>query len=206
VDGELSTVLRRVEALEQRVAEYDAMEAIRDVLHRYCRATDRLDLGLLKSCYFPDTTDCHWFFNGNGHDFCEFIVELHRQSDNTQHSITNPMIDLDLDLDGGTAFVECQFYAMHRIPLGDGRYLDQLGDGRYLDVFEQRDGEWKIAHRQVAFEGFRESVIADVFGDNPALGRRVPEDVVYRGRAIADEPFRPVPGFDLLAQAKARYA
>lgn len=203
MDDDASMVMQRLVALEQRVAEFEVKDAIRDVLFRYCRATDRLDVELLKSCYFDDATDCHWFFNGNAHDFCDFIVNLHRQSDNTVHSITNTMIDLAPD--AMSAFVESQFYAMHRIPLGDGRYLDQVGDGRYLDVFEQREGEWKIAHRRVAFEGFRESVVADVLGGNPGLGRRAPDDPVYLGREIIDEPLQPVPGFDLLRQAKERY-
>jgi hypothetical protein len=126
------SVLERLAALEDR-------EAIRDVLHRYARGADRRDVTLMKSCYWPDATDCHWFFNGNAHAFCEYVVEQLLQVDNSQHSITNAMFDFE----GDRAFVESQWYLVHHIPLEDGedsRCLAQQGEGRYIDVFERRHG------------------------------------------------------------------
>ena len=205
----MTALLSRVSALEAQLEEHDAKEQIREVLYRYARGVDRCDLELLKSCYHPDATNCHWFFNGNGHDFADFVIPLLSECDNSQHSITNPLIDLDLDND--RAFVECQWYVLHHLPFDDGRYIDQQVEGRYLDVFERRDGEWKFFHRQTALEAFREFVVPDVVSmrgypdDFPGVGYRAPKDAVYKGSAIADESFEPVNGVDLWAQARARH-
>lgn len=205
---DLVALQERLTALEARLAVHDAREEIRDVLYRYARGADRCDLELFKSCYHPDATDCHWFYNGNAHDFADYVIPLLSECDNSQHSITNPLIDLDLD--NGRAFVECQWYVLHHIPFGEGRYIDQQVEGRYLDVFERRDGEWLILHRQTVVEAFREFVVDDFVAgrgysdDHPAVGRRAPADAVYRGAAIADDPITPVDGLDLWGQARAR--
>ena len=123
--------------LVARVAVLEAREAIRDVMYRYARGADRGDLELFKSCYWPDAVDIHWFWNGNAHEFADYVIPLLREVPNSQHSITNPIIELDDD----RAFAECQWYVLHRIPLGDGRFVDQQCEGRYLDVWERRDGE-----------------------------------------------------------------
>ena len=92
VDAELlGSLLARLETLE-------AKEAIRDVMYRYARGADRADLELFKSCYWPDATDCHWFWNGNAHAFADYVIPLLREIPNSQHSITNPIIELDGEL------------------------------------------------------------------------------------------------------------
>ena len=190
--------MARLELLECR-------EAIRDVMYRYARGADRGDIDLLKSCYWPDATDCHWFWNGNAHDFADYVIPLLRQIPNSQHSITNPIIELD----GDRAFGECQWYVLHRIPLDDGTFIDQQCEGRYLDVFERRDGEWRILHRQTAIEAIRELVTPNLVRDypagHPAVGRRAPDDVVYRGAAIIDDPVPAVPLADLWGTARRRH-
>lgn len=196
-----------VAALVARVERLEALEAIRDVMYRYARGADRGDIDLFKSCYWPDAVDCHWFWNGNAHEFADYVIPLLREVPNSQHSITNPIIELDLD--GGRAFAECQWYVLHRVPLGDGRFVDQQCEGRYLDVFERRGGEWKILHRQTALEALREHVTADITRGyppgHPAMGQRAPHDAVYRGAAIADDPVHPAPVIDFWAAVRARH-
>ena len=108
-DNMLDRLAARLEVLEAR-------EAIRDVLYRYARGADRCDLALFKSCYWPDANDCHWFWNGNAHAFADWVIPVLRELPNSQHSITNPIIDLALDGNPDRAFVECQWYVLHRIP------------------------------------------------------------------------------------------
>jgi hypothetical protein len=43
--------------------------AIREVLYRYCRAADRCDEELMRSCYHPDALDKHGRFDGSAGDF-----------------------------------------------------------------------------------------------------------------------------------------
>ena len=93
---ELTALHDRIATLERHLEVHDAKEQIRDVLYRYARGADRCDLELFKSCYHPDATDCHWFYNGNADDFADWVIPVLRDCDNSQHSITNPLIELDL--------------------------------------------------------------------------------------------------------------
>lgn len=195
-----------IAGLSSRLEVLEAREAIRDVMYRYARGADRGDLELFKSCYWPDAVDVHWFWSGNAHEFAEYVIPLLREVPNSQHSITNPIIELD----GDRAFSECQWYVLHRVPLGDGRFVDQQCEGRYLDVWERRGGEWKILHRQTALEALREHVTADITRGypplHPAMGQRAPHDAVYPGAAIADDEVRPAPSVDFWGAVRARHA
>ncbi|KAG9758786.1 hypothetical protein KCU73_g3721, partial [Aureobasidium melanogenum] len=192
-----------IQSLEQRLAKMEAREAIHTVLYTYARGADRCDMELFKSCYHPDGTDYHWFFNGNAHDLADWVIPHLRELPNSQHSITNPIIDLQ----GDRAFVESQWYVVHRIPLDDKRTVDQQIEGRYLDVFEKRDDVWKILHRRVALEGFRELVVPAIPSDNPALSKRFPDDAVYKGFDILDDREQKFPsGYDLWEEARQRHS
>lgn len=94
----------RLEHLERELTTLRDREAIRDVLHRYCRAVDRADTEMLKTCYWPDGFDDHGFFGGNAMEFCEYITPLLRKTAATTHSMSNPIIDLD----GNSADCESQ--------------------------------------------------------------------------------------------------
>jgi len=196
-----------VDELARRLRVLEDREGIRDVLFRYARAVDRCDLDLLKSCYWPDSTDVHWFFNGNGHAFAEWVIGLLARIDNTQHSITNPIIELD----GDRAFVESCWHVMHRVPLDDETFIDQQLEGRFLDVFSHRGGEWRISHRQTVQEAAREhrttfkgAVV--VAPDHPRRGQRAPYDPSYQGFNLADVPLEPAIELDLWALVRARHA
>jgi hypothetical protein len=117
-------------------------EAIRDVLHRYCRGIDRQDVALLKSCYHVDAFDQHASFTGSGHDFCDYAMQQVAAALFTQHRCSNELIEFD----GERAFVETYVHAIHRMESG-GKLLDYIHFGRYCDLFERRDGAWKIAYR-----------------------------------------------------------
>jgi hypothetical protein len=199
--ADLGSVLARLETLEAR-------EQIRDVLYRYARGADRADLELFKSCYWPDATDLHWFFNGNAHEFSDYVIPLLREIPNSQHSITNAIIEVN----GDRAFVECQWYVIHHIPLDDERVVDQQVEGRYLDVFERRRGVWKIFHRQTAMEAFREHVLRredirrDIYpAESPAVSKRQPHDAVYQGFGTLDTPYEKVDGLPLWDIVRAKY-
>lgn len=204
---DLETLTARIETMEGQLSDYAARQAITDVLYRYARGADRCDLELFKSCYWPDGTDLHWFFNGNAHKFADYVIPLLAEIANSQHSITNPIIDLR----GDRAFVECQWYVVHHIPVVEGdaeRFIDQQMEGRYLDVFERRDGVWRILHRQVVVESGREFIATPLMPlpeGHPALGQRAPLDAVFQGFELLDVPVFPVDGLDLWGDARARH-
>jgi ketosteroid isomerase-like protein len=204
---DLENLAERVAKLESQLSDYDDRRAISDVLYRYARGADRCDLELFKSCYWPDGTDLHWFFNGNAHEFAEWVIPVLAEVANSQHSITNPIIDLQ----GDRAFVESQWYVVHHIPAVEGdteRFIDQQIEGRYVDVFEKRQGDWRILHRQVVIESGREFIATPLMPlpeGHPALGQRAPLDVVFQGVDLLKVPVFPVGGMDLWGDARARH-
>jgi SnoaL-like domain len=154
-------------ALLREVADRQEIE---QVVRRYCRAIDRLDVELLKSVYHPDATDSHGNFTGNAHDFADFIIEELRGTVSYGfHTITQSIIDIG----GDSAAAESTYFGYHRIPPGWDSISSYFGKtyaseaktagtlsreheyvcgGRYVDRFERRSGSWKIAKRIITNE------------------------------------------------------
>jgi hypothetical protein len=143
--------------------------AIREVLARYCRAADRCDEELLRSCYHPDALDRHGRFSGSAGDFAAWVTQVQRTSSiTTQHAVSNVVIELA----GATAWVESAFMATHVRPAAgefEGPFLDTFW-GRYVDRFEKRDGSWAIAARDVVHD----------WSERRACGPRMPHSDTYR--------------------------
>lgn len=128
-------------------------EAIRDCLYRYCRGIDRCDADLLRSTFWPDALDNHAVPNKpplNAYYWIGKVVPLLDAMERTMHHIANVIIRID----GEQANVESYFWAVHQ-ETRDGELQDVHAAGRYLDKFERRDGEWRVAHRQVLIDWFR---------------------------------------------------
>jgi hypothetical protein len=204
----MSTMIEtRLAQLEATCRHLSDREAIRDVLHRYCRGADRADLDLFKSCYWADGTDCHGFFNGNAHAFCDFVIPHLAQIKASCHSITNTLIELD----GNRAFVDSQCDALHIIPVDEGKFVFQQARCHYLDVFEKRDGAWKILHRTFTVDDFLEDIrsfshFTASFMPQPCASARVPDDLSYQRFGLLEVPIVPVDGMDLWADARQRHA
>lgn len=158
-------------------------EAIRDVIYTYCRAADRRDLDLFKSCYHPGATDQHAFFSGPADKFCEHAMEQLYKCRFSMHRISN----IRIKLNGDRAFVESYVVVVHRVKR-DGEYVDFDNFGRYCDIFEKRDGVWKILHRTHLPDGDRIIRVEELAGrpsdldpDNASfeMGRAGPDDASY---------------------------
>lgn len=154
-----------------------AERAIQRVLTQYARGVDRCDEALLRECYWPDSTDDHGSFKGNGHDFAAWVVGLlAKVFTSTQHSLSNTRIELGLDDD--LARVESYVVARH-VTRGEAPQLVEAG-ARYLDRFSRRDGEWRISRRVVVMDWSRISAIEAEFpADEYVQGRRAPDDPSY---------------------------
>jgi hypothetical protein len=160
-------------------------QAITEVIYRYCRGMDRLDLDLLLSVYHADSHDDHGGRHGTGHEFARRVVEgLGSVDQRTQHHITNILIELD----GDTAWAESYLIAYHRFLEGTQTLLE-FG-GRYVDRFERRDGEWRMADRVIVYDWSRITPVDEEYpgthmktATSPALfeqGRRDRTDIAYR--------------------------
>ena len=184
------TLEARLAALEAEVGALRDKDAIKEVIHRYCRAADRCDLDAFKACYWPDGRDDHLFYGGNAWDFCDYVIPVLRKIEASVHAITNTIIELK----GARAFCESQWSVVHRLRKPDGSFLDYWHNGRYLDIFEKRDGEWRILERTIVTDMDRLIKIKDIRAimsggaEQPAgkSGARHPNDPVYKGFDIPE--------------------
>ena len=146
-------------------------EAIRDVLLRYCRASDRVDEALLRSVYWEDAEDDHLEFSGGREEFIEYCKPILTAMRFNQHMIGNMLIRID----GDRADAETYFFAYHSVPNEDGQRMDSFSGGRYLDNLEKRNDEWRIKKRLVTVEWFRELTDTQ-YGDTGTgpFGMKVP--------------------------------
>jgi 3-phenylpropionate/cinnamic acid dioxygenase small subunit len=137
--AELSALRARLSALEDR-------QAILDVVYRYARGLDRHDAEIYSSAYHEDAIDHHGDFLGRRDEFVPWgLGLLASEWDAHTHYITN----IRVDIDGDVAHSECYVLFVQR--RRDTGQLD-IGGGRYIDRVERRDGEWRIAARELVVE------------------------------------------------------
>jgi hypothetical protein len=158
---------------------------------RYSRGIDRCDEEALRGVYWPGATDDHGGFNGDAGEFCTWVLPLLRsRMDQTMHMLGNILIAFR---DRDSANVETYFLAYHRLLREDAAPYDLILSGRYLDRMEQRDGEWRIARRRVAYDWARE------YPDSIDWSRPV-MDVRLRPHRKEDDLERADPLYRLLAE------
>lgn len=117
-----------------------------DILHvlaKYARGIDRIDMALVRECYWDDATDNHLVFAGGPDEFVAWAdVELRRYRA-TGHFMAQSYIEIKGDI----AVVETPFRAWHA-PADATKSIFIL-NGRYLDVIQRREGKWRISCRDV---------------------------------------------------------
>ena len=153
--------------------------AITHILTRYARAIDRFDMEMLRTVYHPDAYDDHGSYKGDVEGFIVFLNEVLPRFETTQHFLGN----MHIELDGDVAHTETYCQAWHRIAgTDDEPDHDSVTGLRYVDRFERRDGEWRIAKRQIVIDWQRDDPVAgDHGGRSPdtQYGRRDRDDPVY---------------------------
>jgi hypothetical protein len=139
-------------------------QEIREVILRYCRAVDRIDVDLMRSCFHPDA----WVdFGITIGPVDKLYATLERETAKmlgTQHLIGQTLIDLE----GAKARSETYITAHHRLSSREeGKKIDLVVGTRYLDIFERReDGPWLIAQRNAVVDWSR---FDEVRGELPGL-------------------------------------
>ncbi len=128
---------------DELIAELADKQAIYEVVLRYCRGIDRLDMELVRSCYHPEGVDNHTGFSGRRDDYIAWVEPLLKRLHGTQHVMANHLIELD----GDRARSETYGTAYHLAP-ADGEGPASFTTGfRYVDTMERRDGQWRILER-----------------------------------------------------------
>lgn len=121
-------------------------QEIVDVVYRYARGLDRHDAEIFSSAYHHDAIDHHGDFLGRRDEFVPWgLGLLASEWDAHTHYITNTRVDIDGDV------AHCECYVLFVQRRRDGAGLD-LGGGRYIDRLERRDGQWRIAARELVVE------------------------------------------------------
>jgi hypothetical protein len=140
-------------------------EAIRELVHIYCRAADRHDVGLMRSLYHEDAIDDHGaFFKGLAMDFIDRLPEIQAPMEILHHNVTTHNIELDGDKAEGETYI----LAFHKVATDSG-CIDLLIGGRYFDKYEKRNGRWKFAHRAVVADWANLHDPSIVSLDNPMI-------------------------------------
>ena len=117
---------------------------IKEVHLRFCRANDRRDEELMRSCFHSDAVielhellDVEAFLALGRAVLSRFTV--------TWHNTGNQLVEVD----GDAAWGEHYTISSHRIAAdGAGPERDFVAYGRYVDRMQQRGGEWRIDERR----------------------------------------------------------
>jgi hypothetical protein len=146
--------------MTKTIDELLAEAAIKDIHIRYCRANDRRDEDLMRSCFHPDAViDLHEPFDLEGFIALGRTVLSHYSA--TWHNTGNQLVEVD----GDAAWAEHYTTSSHRIAADDGGpERDFIASGRYVDRMERRDGDWRIARRTMILDFTR----TDAVGPQPA--------------------------------------
>src|SRR5262245_48718029 len=125
---------------------YDSSDRdeIYNVVMRYCRGIDRIDLELVRSAYHPGGIDHHTGFSG---PISEFITHLNtslRKHDGTMHMVCNHFAEIK----GDVAVVESYGQAVHWGTPKDDPTRNYTSGFRYVDHMRKIDGRWGIVERR----------------------------------------------------------
>ena len=154
--------------------------AITDVIYTHCRGVDRASEEILKSTYWPDAEVDYGGYKGPAHPFCESLPGAIRRYSNTQHQVSNMMIELA----GNRAVVETYVTAHHYLAVEGGLDTEMTYIGRYLDDMEKRDGVWKIRFRKIVMTWHQNALATADEVSNPSLtliarASRHPDDPLF---------------------------
>jgi hypothetical protein len=166
--------------MKKTIEEIVAEATIKDIQIRYCRACDRVDFELLRSCFHPDATTAYGFAEGNLDQFIEQAGQMLPHFVSTTHNTGNQIVEVS----GDTAWAEHYTVATHRMAADDiGPERDFVTAVRYIDRLECRDGDWRIAHRALILDWMRSDPV-QTFEARPDVqpGRRDRSDASYTVR------------------------
>lgn len=127
-------------------------QAITELIYRYCRAVDRLDVPLGHSIWHEDGYADYGadVYQGPGRGVIDLICRHHLGTLHHSHQVSNILIDLEGDRAGSEA------YCTATLRLVQGETLMQITVWtRYIDRWSRRGGRWGL-ERRLAVRDFDE--------------------------------------------------
>lgn len=132
-----------IEQLQREFAEFQAKQALHELVAKYCNGVDRRDRKLLASLWWPDSVIDFGLFKGSGEEFAALICAPNPAVEISFHFTSNELFEIDGDRATGRSYV----IGMSTLVGEDGVKTDQMVGGRYLDKYLRKDGVWKFSHR-----------------------------------------------------------
>lgn len=124
--------------------EWSDRQQIQDVVLRYCRGIDRLDMELVRSAFHPDAIDHHTGFDGSVDEYLAWVEpKLRARLGGTMHIVGNHLVELF----GDTAISETYGTSVHWGTPDDDPRANFTSGVRFVDHMTWRDGRWAIAER-----------------------------------------------------------
>ncbi len=166
--------------MRKTIEEVVAEATIKDIQIRYCRSCDRMDFELMRSCFHPDATTQYGFFGGSVDEFIASAKQQMPHFVGTTHNTGNQIVEVH----GDTAWAEHYTVATHRLAADEvGPERDFVTSVRYIDRLECRDGDWRIAHRDLILDWMRSDPVVTI-EPRPDVqpGKRDRSDASYKGR------------------------
>jgi len=159
---------------EKTLRELADRLAITDLIYRYCRSVDRLDIALGHSVWHADGIADYGpsVYQGPGRGVIDHICAQHRHCLMHSHQISNVIIELDGDRAGSESYVT----ATLRVRRGE-QLLQMSVWSRYVDRWSRRDGRWGLDHR-LAIRDFDEVRPVTPMAEHE-VGRRDRDDPSY---------------------------
>ncbi len=159
---------------EQVLRELADRQAISELIYRYCRAVDRLDVKLGHSIWHEDGIADYGggFYQGSGTGVIDLICAQHAKTLNHSHQVTNILFHLDGDKAGSEAYVTASIQVRR-----DEKLLLMTIWSRYVDEWSRRDGRWGL-DRRIAIRDFDEVREATAMAEHD-MGKRDRSDPSY---------------------------
>lgn len=160
------------------------IEAIRQVLYRYCRGLDRMDRELVARCFAPQATvDYRSIFEGPASAFIDEVWDRHAVHLRHSHQIANVLVE-----DDGRGAVSEAYVTVTLWTTSDGGLVERVVRGRYLDRWSCEAG-WQIEHR---------TFVADHRSEQPLPAEAIGPLLAHSTRDRSD------PSYGFLDRAPAR--
>jgi hypothetical protein len=179
---------------EAELQELIDKQAIYEVLCRYCRGVDRLDKELVLSCFHPDTPDTHLGLGGKLYTGTieEYLDGEFPKFRDTIAGVMHYIMNFLCEVEGDQAVAETyQLSTTWGKDPTDPR-VNMQNSNRYIDRFERRNGEWRIAERQLlrnyTYIETRPSEFPDVINGWPKSARDRTDPAYRTVRDFAVKP------------------
>ena len=114
---------------EQQMSDLYDKQCLHENLMMYCRGVDRMDRDLIRSTYWPDSTDDHGGYIGGGQEWADAAFAYRDNSYSNNHHVSNVLIELN----GDRAMRESMFLGVYTFK---DPAVTVFQGGRYRDLCE----------------------------------------------------------------------